>query len=74
MEYNNDADLWSRLKSVEIGLAYTLTAISGISPGMKDNVVKALRKDATLNTTDLPEFEKALSNLADLIESFKLNN
>ncbi|MEQ4627632.1 hypothetical protein [Providencia manganoxydans] len=71
MEYKNNADLLPRLESMEVALAYTLTAISEINPHMKDNVVKALRDDANLNTT---ENEKALSNLASLIESFKLND
>ncbi|HHJ4543051.1 TPA: hypothetical protein ACQJIL_003019 [Citrobacter freundii] len=60
-----------RLQSLEAAISYTITSISLKIPEVKQEVVESLRRDAA-NNGDLPSAQKALSELANQIESIKV--
>ncbi|OTA14166.1 hypothetical protein Xvie_03944 [Xenorhabdus vietnamensis] len=62
-------EIMTRIVALEGAIAYTATAVSALSHPIKDEIVRCLRDDASLNP---PEVAQAINRLADIVDSFKV--
>ncbi|MEQ4652958.1 hypothetical protein AB7092_08105 [Providencia rettgeri] len=71
MQYHNNLDAESRLKAIEVTLAYTITAISQNTPSVKNQVLESLKFDSN-NENNSQNIKDAFSAIAALIEAFEV--
>ena len=65
------SELNARVIALEGAVAYTAAAYSSLNPEIKKAIVSVLKVDAAKHEN--PQIGKAIADLADLIESFKVN-
>ncbi|WP_038245209.1 hypothetical protein [Xenorhabdus bovienii] len=62
-------EIMARIVALEGAVAYTATAVSTLHHPIKDDIVRYLKNDVSLNP---PEIAQAINRLADIIDSFKV--